>query len=165
MDKRVMVTLVIGLLTLGQMGAAGVAFFMKKQTTTDVDAERQRVIAAETELTRDVPVETPAVAAPKSRWQLLEEPDVAGTMQVLQSVGDATHVVFDRVKASQSSTAGKQSFQILGRGSAVEVCEFLAAIEQHERLIVIESGRLTPSGEEAIAFDLGLATYHARGGK
>ncbi|MBL8731236.1 MAG: hypothetical protein JNN13_02575 [Planctomycetes bacterium] len=165
-DKRVWIAIGVGLLTVAQIGLAGAAFFVRRQTDEHLATEQQRIADGEARLA-DVAVPEPVadVEAPSSRWQLLDEPDVAGSMQVLQAVGDTTRVVFDRVKAAQSTTAGKQTFQIVGRGDAVAVCEFLAAIEQNERLIVIESGRLTPSGEDAIAFDLALATYHHGGAR
>lgn len=165
-DKRVWVAIGIALVTVAQVGLAGAAFFVRKQTDARLQAEQERLAASEVRLAEVVvPAPLPVSETPRSRWQLLDAPDVAGTMQVLQAAGDATRVVFDRVKAVQSTTAGKQTFQIVGRGEAVAVCEFLAAIEQEDHLIVIESGRLTPSGEDAVAFDLALATYHQGGAR
>ena len=82
---------------------------------------------------------------------------------VVNALGIEARVTFDAIKASTSNVAGKQSFQLSGHGTPQQVCEFLAAIEKHDRLIIVESGRLTPGGGELVAFDLGLATYH-RGG-
>ncbi len=43
------------------------------------------------------------------------------------------------------------------------MASFLVAVEAGDRLVVIESGRVMPGGDDELYFELGFATYH-RGG-
>ncbi|MFY9344414.1 MAG: hypothetical protein WAT39_18115 [Planctomycetota bacterium] len=166
MNKRkpLVVAAIVTLVGL-QAAAGGTAWFLRHGAQCDVAAAR----LANTDLQRRL-AEAPAAPAVEtvpepSRWRLLEGPDVAGTMQSLQGIGDATGVTFDGIKAAQSTTPGRQSFQLNLRGTPVQVCTFLAAVEQHERLLVIETGRVMPGGGEQLALEIGVATYHQAGGQ
>jgi hypothetical protein len=161
----VVVAIMIVAATALQAGFAGVSFLMNRRTderlcTARGQLQAQRLLLAQ-EREREKAPKSPAA----SRWQLLASPDVTGTMQMLQVAGDAAGISVDGVKATQSNTPGKQSFQLAGRGSPEQVCEFLSAIEQNSRLVVIESGRILPASDVQIAFELGLATYHVGGDK
>ena len=164
MNKKILVVLVaVG--TLAQAGFAGVAYFGRRTAAQDLEAERARTAATQRQLeqAREAKAETPP--AQPSQWHLLSGADVSGTLQVIQSLGDAAGIVFGSVKAAPSSTAGRQSFQITGRGTPDQVCLFCADIEQNSRLIVVASGKFLPGSAEEIAFEFGLATYHSGGGQ
>jgi hypothetical protein len=64
-----------------------------------------------------------------------------------------------------SSASGKQGFQMTARGTPRQVCSFVGALEREERLLVVESGRVSPAGAGAIALELGFATFHQGGGQ
>ena len=163
-DKGSVVIALGALLTLLQAALAGVAFVGRQQ------AERQ--LQQESDTTSSYAMQLDAArrreredAAELPKQEILDGADVAGTLQVIQSVGDAAGITVQSAKASQSSTAGRQSFQITGRGRPDQVCAFVAGIERHVRLIVVENGRLLPGTAEEVNFELGLATYHKGGGK
>ena len=164
-DKRTVWALLIVVATVLQFGAAGVAHLARVDAGKTLESERQQAAALQRQLEAQEErrvvgkVEAPA----PSRWHLLDGPDVAATMEAVNAAGIDARVTFDAIKAATSKVAGKQTFQLSGHGTPVQVCEFLAAIEQHARLIIVESGRFMPGGDDLIAFDLGLATYH-RGG-
>ena len=164
MNKKLLVVVVV-LATVLQAGLAGVVFYGRRATEGELRGERERVAATARQVEQSR--ERKSATAPKepSRWHLQEGVDVSGTLQLIQALGDAAGVEFTSVKASQSSTVGRQSFQITGGGTPDQVCGFLGDIEQHARLIVIESGRLLPGAGITITFELGLATYHAGGGQ
>ena len=164
MNKKILVVLVV-VCTVAQAGFAGVAYFGRRAADRELEAERARAAATQHQLyhARESKAEMPP--APPSRWQLLSGADVSGTLQVIQSLGDAAGIEFGSVKAAPSSTAGRQSFQITGRGTPDQVCLFCADIEQNGRLIVVESGKFLPGSAEEIAFEFGLATYHSGGGQ
>jgi hypothetical protein len=81
---------------------------------------------------------------------------------VLQSLADAADVTLHAVKATHAGP-GRQSFTLGGRGAPAAVCDFLGAVERHERLLVVENGKLTPAGGGEVAFDFGITTVHAGG--
>ena len=83
----------------------------------------------------------------------------------VNELGVDARITFDVIKASASNTPGKQAFQVAGRGAPQNVCEFLAAVERNERLMIVESGRFTPGDEKEVAFELAIATYHRGGGR
>ena len=162
--REVVVGAIIAL-TLLQGSAAGVAWFLRDRGERDLTTltARNAELLLQAERVVPVPVEQP-VATP-SKWRMLDGPDVAGTMQIIQGLGDTAGVAFDNIKAAQSNTVGKQSFQIVGRGTAHQACLFLAAVEQHDRLLVVETGRVLPGGAEQIVFEVAIATYHLGGGQ
>jgi len=153
------------LATVLQAGLAGVAFYGRRATELELRSERDRASATarQVEQSQDRQLET--VPKVPSRWRLQEAVDVSGTLQLIQALGDAAGVEFASLKAAQSSTVGRQSFQIAGGGTPEQVSAFLGDIEQNARLIVIESGRLLPGAGITITFELGLATYHTGGGQ
>lgn len=164
-DKRTVWTVLVVVATLLQLGTAGAVRFVRDDARKALDAEQQRAVALQRQLEsqQERAASVDEQAPEPTRWRLLDGPDVAATMEAINALGVEAHVTFDVIKAATSNVAGKQTFQLSGHGTATQVCEFLAAIEQHTRLIVVESGRMMPGGDEQIAFDLGLATYH-RGG-
>ncbi|MBM4063093.1 MAG: hypothetical protein FJ265_18655 [Planctomycetes bacterium] len=164
-DKRTVVTAVILVATLLQGGLAGVAFYGRRKVESDLAREAGRAgdVARQLAAQAQEVVEVPP--PPPSRWRLLDGPDVSGTLQVVQAVGDAAGIEFANVKAGQSNSPGKQSFLIAGHGAPEQVCAFLAGIEQHARLLVVESGRFLPGPANDVGFELGLATYHQGGGQ
>lgn len=162
-DKRVVVAGAILLASLLQGGLAGVAYFGRKTSEGILQAEQGLTsrLAAEIATARQRQAESPA--PPPSQWSLLENPDVSGILELIQARGDAAGIVFSNLKAAQSSTAGKQSFQIAGYGTPDQLCHFVADIEKQERLILVESGKVVPGTESEIRFELGMATYHLGG--
>jgi hypothetical protein len=154
------------LLTVVQLALAGIATRSRRQVEGELEHERAAIVGYANELA--AAATEPAIAAPPAtparQWTLLDGAEVASTLQILQALGDAAGVTVTTAKAPPSTTPGRQSFQLNGRGAPQQVCSFLAAIEQHERLIVVESGRLSPGAPGTIQFELGLATHH-RGGQ
>lgn len=166
-DKRVVFTAVVGLALVSQVALAGVAFFARRVTDGDLQAQRaqheQLCLQAEQRAaaSTDEPAEQPSPATSAApTWRLLDGPDVVTTLQVLQEVGDAAGVSFDSQKATRSSNEGKQPFTIAGRGTPEQVCAFVAGIERHEHLMIVETGRVLPASDTQIAFEFGVATYH-----
>ena len=85
---------------------------------------------------------------------------MVATLQELQAIGERCGIAFDSQRALRSNRAGKQPFEIEGRATPEQLCQFVAEIERSERLMVIENGSVMPSSESHVAFELGLATYH-----
>lgn len=163
--SRRLVVIVIVSVSLLQAGLAGVAYFGRKANEGILQSavDRGAKLAAEIAIARERKVDT--VPPPPSRWRLLDSPDVSGILEFVQARGDAAGVVFASVKAAQSGTSGKQSYQISGHGTPDQVCTFLEDLETQERLILIESGKVTPGSDSEIQFELGMATYHLRGAR
>ncbi len=164
MNKKVLVMVVVSATVL-QAGLAGAMFYGRRMTELELRNERERAAATARLVAQAKERALETVPKEPSRWHLQEAIDVSGTLQLIQALGDAAGVEFASVKASQSSTAGRQSFQITGIGTPAQVCAFLGDVEQDGRLIIIESGRLLPGAGVTISFELGLATYHAGGGQ
>lgn len=163
LDKKTVVvglSVAIGLLLAGLAGVA----YMTRSSSVDALAEQQsqlEMLCGQLESAGHQSASTPTSAP--MRWQLHRGPEVVTTMQTVQKLGDAAGVAFDGLKALRSADSGKQSFSIAGHGTPVSVCAFLAAVEQNDRLMIVETGRLVPAGGDQVAFELGLATYHAGG--
>lgn len=163
LDKKTVVVgcfVAIGLLFAG---TAGVASWRRSSAADALAEERSRV----EQLQRQLEETTKQAAAPMvetaTRWQLQPGPEVVATMQTVQMLGDQAGVVFSSLKALRSADHGRQSFTAAGRGRPDSVCAFLASIEQHDRLMIVETGRLVPAGGGDIGFEIGLATYHGGG--
>lgn len=165
-DRRRVVVLAVLVATTLQVGAAGLVHSWRETAVNDVAVAEEnlqdtRVRAAAHAV--QVP-DTPVVAVPSGpRWHLLEGAEVAVTLERLGELGNDAGVAIDVVKPVPSNQAGKQTFQVTGRGRPALVCEFLAAIENENRLVLVDNGRFGPGDDEEIVFELGLATYDLRG--
>lgn len=162
-DRSVLVVVLILLATIAPVVFAGTARFVRSQRTVELERERALV----TDYTRRLEEahwrqQTPS-AVQTTQWQLLSSNEVAATLQVLQSLVDASGVTLVAAKASPSGSSGRQLFLLTGSGSPEQVCSLLVGIERCPRLIVAENGRFTPRSGDAIDFEFGLATYHSGG--
>lgn len=154
-----------GALCLLQVASAGVVAFGCRRCADEVAAESSRN-AALTATIESLRKELADWSAPEpSRWHLAVAADVSATLQALQAAGDQAGVEFSSLKAALATTPGKQTFQVVGRGQPSQLCAWLRQIEQQDRVLVIESGRLIPAGTDAIGFEFGIALYHAGGGQ
>ncbi len=166
LTRRGLVVLAILSVTLLQGGAAGVAHWWRVDSEKALRAEQEALADAQRRSTARGEQEQPKDPEPVGpTWSLLEGPDVAATLQRVNELGVEAGVTFDLIKASASKTPGKQAFEVAGRGKPGSVCGFLAAVEQNDRLMIVESGRFTPGDEEEVAFQLAIATYHRGGGR
>jgi len=145
---------------VAMVGVAGVAHLSRQSQQDLIVAEQKRLEQLETNFENArsggdaAPVQAGAV------WRLLHGPDVVATLQQLQAMGDELGVVFETQKAVPSADPDKQPFLLRGRGTAQQVARFVAAVERSPRLMILETGRMTPAGGDQIAFEFGLATYH-----
>lgn len=162
--RRVAASIVIGAAALQAVFAAA-AFFARGSAERSLQTERSRCEELEVRIEMAESTVGNTDAATEAAWQLADAPDVSGTLQLIQGLGDDAGVELTRLEAKKSTTDGKQTFQITGSAAPAKVCEFVASIEQSERLVVVETGRILPGTEAAVIFDLGLATYHATRGE
>lgn len=162
--KRVVVPVVVAIATLGQIGLAGVALSSRVATEREVEQERRTTAVYAAQLTALQNGPTAPLPAAK-HTTLLASPDVAGTLRVLQTIADDVGVELTAVRALPSATPGRQAFTIAGKGTPERVCALFAAIEQHERLMVIENGKVAPGGEIDITFEVGLSTHYSGGSR
>jgi hypothetical protein len=163
LDKK---TVAVGLsVTIGLLlvGLAGVVYMTKSSTINALSEQESQLLMLREQLAGagDQASFTPAAA--NKRWELHSGPEVVLTMQAVQKLGDAAGVEFVGLKALRSADSGKQSFAIAGHGTPDDVCAFLASVEQNDRLMIVETGRMVPAGGDQVAFEFGLATYHAGG--
>lgn len=164
-DKTRVVAVVAVLIAAVQVALAGVAFWARREADGHLRSAREQVGALSAQVAAARAQAVPPAPPVDSQWSLLESADVSGTLQLVQSLGDGAGITFTSVKATTSTTAGRQSFLIGGTGTPAQVCAFVAAIEVNPRLTVVENGRLTPGAGEQVAFEFGLATYHTGGGQ
>lgn len=167
-DRRRGVVLAVLVGTTLQVGAAGLVHTWREAAEHELEGAREQLQDAQVRAAaRAVQAPSgPVVAVPSGpRWRLLEGAEVAATLERLGGLGDEAGVVIDVIKPTPSNQAGKQAFQVTGRGRPALVCEFLAAIENEERLVLVDSGRFGPGEDDEIVFELGLATYDNRGGR
>lgn len=151
--------------TLAQLIFAGVACWTRGAAQRDADNERAATENYAAHLAAAVERSSTSPDARVPHATLLPSADVAGTLCALQTLSDSVGVTMVSANASQSNTVGRQAFVIAGRGTPEQLCAFVAGLEQHERLIVIENGKITPGTADEVNFELGLSTYHAGGGK
>lgn len=97
------------------------------------------------------------------QWTLLADADVTGTLHVLEVVGEAAGIEVGAVKPVNTNTTGKQGFKVSGHGTPTAICTFLAALEGHQRLMIVETGKVSAGDETTLSFELGIATFHATG--
>lgn len=165
-DRRRGVVLAVLVGTTLQVGAAGLVRSWREAAVHEVAVAQEHLQDTQVRAAaRAVQVaENPVVAVPSGpRWRLLDGAEVAVTLERLGELGDEAGVLLDVVKPVPSNQGGKQTFQVSGRGRPALVCEFLAAIENQDRLLLVDSGRFGPGDDEEIVFELGLATFDNRG--
>jgi hypothetical protein len=152
-------------LLLAQATAAGVAFWLREESARELAAAAAH--AAELRRRAAEPPPVPAVesAAPGSRWRLHDGNDVPAVMQLLEAICDGEGVAVEGIKAVTTNAPGRQSFVLAVRGAPEAVCALLAALEQHERLLVVENGRVRPGADGTIAAELGIAASFCGGGR
>ncbi len=150
---------------VGQGGAAGLAWYLRHDTSGRLQAARARNLELQQEANRAQPAPVVETQPAPRQLRLPETNDVTGTMQLLEGLCDAAAVSVDALKAMPSNTAGKQPFQVVVRGTPQQVCVLLATIEQHERMLVIESGRVIPGGDEVLSIEFAVSAWHLGGAK
>lgn len=138
---------------------AGAATFSRRAAEREFERESGVTASYSAQLGRGG--EAAVAAGPHA--ELLPSADIAGTLRILQSLGDQSTVTLASVKAMPSTTPGRQSFSITGRASPTQLCAFLAGIEHHERLMVIEAGRVSPGTGDEVRFEVALSTHHTGG--
>ncbi|MCK5942758.1 MAG: hypothetical protein KAI24_12350 [Planctomycetes bacterium] len=146
------------------LATAGVAFWTSRSEQRHL--AEQRALLQQLERDHEAAVareQQRRVRKGAERWQLLDGPDVVVTLQHLQAIGDRVGVAFEAQRAIKAADQGKQSFLVSGHGTPQQVTRFVAEIERHDRLMIIETGKVQPAGGPLVAFEFGLATYH-RGG-
>lgn len=159
---------VIGLIVVmvvGQGGAAGAAWYLRHDARGQLTAAMARNIELQQQADRAMPAPVVETKQEPKQLRLPETNDVTGTMQLLEGLCDAAGVSVDALKAMPSNTPGKQPFQVAVRGAPQQVCALLATIEQHERMLVIESGRVITGGADALVVEFAVATWHLGGAK
>jgi hypothetical protein len=161
-DRRVVVAALVIVTAAAQAGLAGVAYRARCRAGEELAAARKHLgqSAARLRAIQAQPLEPESSGA--SRWRLAVEPDVSRTLQVLQGIGDAHGVELDTLEVLRSKAAEKCSFRIAGAAAPALVCALLAAIEDLEDVVVVETGRIHPGPDGEIAFDFGLATFHPK---
>jgi hypothetical protein len=149
-----------------QAGSAGTAFWLRGQGQSAITASQARVAELQAEAERALPVPAVEVApAPTATpWQLHDTSDVTGSIEMLQGLCDGTGTTVEVIKALPATTPGKQAFQIALHGVPRNVVDLLTQIEQNQRLLVLESGRVTPAGDGMVALEFAIATWY-RGGR
>ncbi|MCR9246607.1 MAG: hypothetical protein NXI31_16360 [bacterium] len=160
--RRVFAGVVIVALVL-QAGFAATAWFGRQHVEDRVTLAGVRRADLSLQLEGCEAPQEPVQPGTKPEWRIGDAPDTSGTLQRIQELGDAGRVELTGLKAGKSDTAGRQWFQITGASDPRRLCEFLARIEREDPLVVVESGRLLPGTEQAVVFDLALATYHTLG--
>lgn len=163
-NRRFALIGIVAAATLGQVGLAGVTLVTRLSTEREARAERRTTA----EYAAQLASLQSGAASPKSvarHVTLLANPDVAGTLRVLQATGDTVGVTLTSVRSLPETTPGRQVFTITGRGAPEQVCAFLADVETNERLMVIETGKVAPGTAGEVLFELGLSTHHAGGVK
>jgi hypothetical protein len=153
----------IVVLTAVQLGVAGLVRLGNVRVAGELDAAVLEVRRLEGDLQQSPlpkPVD-PLPVDPQTPFFLASKADVVVTLQVVQGLGDSAGVVFDSLKAVRGGTVGRQDFTVAGRGTPEQVCQLLASIERQERLLVVESGRIVPTGTPQVSFEFGIAVYHA----
>jgi len=160
-DKKMVIVIVAVAIGVVQLGLAGVAGLIRKGTIEDLSVQEGQLEMLRQQLSRASEQPGALDVRAAERWHLHDGPGVVTTMQQVQKLGDATGIAFDGLKAMLSADNGKQAFVVTGHGEPSKVCSFMAAIEQDDRLMIIETGRLLPAGGGQMAFEFGLATYYA----
>lgn len=164
-DSKTKVTLAIAVLGLLQAATAGFLHWQRTVKQEQLATSKAQIDFAMRQLQHELtrPAQPGAETAPRATLEqpkLLPNPDVAGTLRMVHSLAESASLEFGTVKALQSNTTGKQTYQITGVGTPSRVCHFLANLEHGERLVVVESGRVTPNSAVDLAFEFVLATYH-----
>lgn len=146
-------------------GFAGIAWLLRGAAARELLDAVRRSEDLRFQLVRAKAGPEPVEPAAARRWSLFEQADAAGIVQAIQDAAEVAGVVLDQVGAAAAGETGKQSVRVTGRGRPHAVCSFLADIEQFDRLLVIESGRIEPAIPGTIGFELGVAAYHRGGGQ
>jgi hypothetical protein len=163
-NKRIMAGAIVGLVVLQGLGA-GVAWLLRTGAADELHDARLVNTSLQSQLDRTPATPVVDIEPAPAKWRLLDGPDVAGTMQSVQGLADSAGLAVDTIRAVASSAVGKQGFQLTARGTPRQVCGFLATLEQQERLLVVESGRVLPATAGTIAIELGFVTFHQGGGQ
>lgn len=160
MNKRALVAVAIAILVAAQGVAAGVAFWMREEADRRLAGAAARNAGLRRAAEDPAPAPVFEAALPQSRWRLHDGNDVPATMQLLEAICDGEGVTIDSIKAVSNNPPGRQSFVLGVRGAPEAVCSLLAALEQHDRLLVVENGRVRPGGDGAITAELGVAAVY-----
>jgi len=154
---------IVGIATAVQLGLAGVAHWSRESAAAERDAERATTANYALQLAAAEERQTAGPSGLAPRPVLLASADVAGTLRALQNLGDEIGITLVSAKASPSTTPCRQSFVVTGRGTPTQLCAFVARIEQSERLMIVEGGKVSPGTDTEINFEMGLSTHHTGG--
>ena len=160
-DKKSMLLVVAVLVCFVQAGFAGVMFFARGTVERELNSDKSNLQLLENRSAKiEAELPPPSKPVPESRPKLLAGPDIVGSLQVIQRLGDDAGVTFERQQAEPQSEIGRQRFTVEGRGRPDQVCAFVAGVEQCERLLVVENGRLMPADDFELKFEIVLVTFY-----
>jgi len=162
-DRGRVVTIGSILAALGCVAVAAVAWSARSNSEWQLRLAEQETAGLREQVATHESLQTLPDVPEERRWQLLKAPESVETLRYLQEVADSHNIQFDLQQALRSPQAGKQTFVLKGRTSPESFARFVIALEQGERLVVIENGRVLPSAGTVIAFELGVATYDVGG--
>lgn len=137
---------------------AGVVIVDSKWTESQVEDVRASIASNELDIELESDT-TPIVSASQQRreldkWRLQDRPTTARTMQDIEALGATNHVNVHSVLTPSSGQTGTQHFDVDVSGSTEQICGFIRQLENHERLMVVEAGKLF--------HDIGLCRAHLR---
>lgn len=156
--------LVLALL-LVQAAAAGAAWFTRHTAERQLGIATARADSLRAQLAAMPSAPSVETAPAPSRWHLPETSDVAATMQQLQLFADTAGIAVEGLKPLPATVPGKQSFALTVVGAPTRVVAFVVALEEHERLLVVENARVGAGGAEQIVADVTVAAWHRGGGR
>lgn len=159
-DRRTWFAVGLLVLSAAQYGLWALTSSLRQHCEREIVATHDGLRLLQQQAAAPSPLAESADAADGQTWRLLDGPQVVETLQALQVLDEAAGVTIDSLKALVSDDRGKQSFQLIGRGTPDAVCTLLRRIEGAPRLMIVESGKFAPFSEREVAFELGVATYH-----
>ncbi|MGE3174640.1 MAG: hypothetical protein AB7O97_18555 [Planctomycetota bacterium] len=103
----------------------------------------------------------PVRPRPQMRRSLLSaRPDVVGTLRELESLAVRAGAGLEDARALPSDAPGSLAFRVQGEATPGALCGLLAAIENSDRLLVVESGRVSARDHGRVDYEFRVATYH-----
>lgn len=106
---------------------------------------------------------TPAPVRPRPqvhRSLLSARPDVVGTLRELESLAVRAGAGLEDARALPSEAAGSLAFRVQGEATPGALCGLLAGIENSDRLLVVESGRVSARDHGRVGYEFRIAAFH-----
>ena len=100
--------------------------------------------------------------AERAKTGLPDGADIPGTLRDIEQLAVGHQIELTTLEMTSATSMGSRSFVIRGRSSPTALCDLLAGIEAHQRLMILDEGVVQAATNELVQFGFTVTTYQSQ---